>query len=154
MFTHLPGDCDNVRRSANSDEETYWVAFASVRNSSNPLLGDYLSGYPLLRKFLVRFSYLTGTVIEALGNFYSSDAVKNFGNSLMSPRYLFFSFKSNYGMIAEVDVNGKIITAFSSPDGQTTHLSEVCEMRSKPDERVLLFGSFSNSYLGRLVIKK
>jgi len=70
LFSQLPGECDNVRRSAQS-EETYWVAFASVRNASNPLLSDRLAGSPLIRKFLVRLSYLTGTVIEALGNVYN-----------------------------------------------------------------------------------
>lgn len=155
LFTQLPGECDNVRRSANFDKETYWVAFASVRNASNPLLADRLSSYPMLRKIFVRLSYVTGSMIEALGNLYSFDSVSSFGYSLKSGiKYLFFFFGSNYGMIAEVDVSGKIITAYSSPDGQTNHLSEVCEMKAKPDERVLIIGSYSNSYLGRLIIKK
>jgi len=155
FFTQLPGECDNVRRSANSEKETYWVAFASVRNSSNPLLSDRLADSPLIRKFLVRFSYLTGTVIEALGNLYNFESFKSFGHSMKSGiQFLFLLYASDYGMITEVNANGKIIAAYSSPDGQTTHLSEVCEMKGTNDQRVLYIGSYSNSYLARLVVKK
>lgn len=155
LFAELPGECDNIRRSANSEQETYWVAYASVRNATNPLLADRLAGMPLVRKFLVRFSYLAGSLIEAVGNLYNVDALKSYGYSMKSGvQFLFLLLASDYGMITEVNANGKIITAYSSPDGKTTHLSEVCEIKGETDERILYIGSYSNSYLARLVVKK
>lgn len=155
LFANLPGECDNVRRSANADEETYWVAFASVRNASNPLLSDRLADLPLVRKFLVRLSYFTGCLVEAVGNLYNAETLKSYGFSLKSgTQFLFLLFAGDYGMITEVDATGKIITAYSSPDGKTTHLSEVLEMKGAKDERVLYIGSYSNSYLARLIVKK
>lgn len=152
IFANLPGACDNIRRSGNSKKETYWVAFASVRNSSNPLLLDQLSDRPVIRKFLARFSYFTGSVIETLGELFYLDSLKSVGYSLK--RGLLFLYSAyGYGMIAEVDANGKIITAYSSPDGETSHLSEVCEVEGSKGERILYLGSYSNSYLGRLIIK-
>jgi len=155
FFAALPGECDNVRRSANSDEETYWVAFASVRNASNPLLADRLASLPLVRKFFVRLSYFTGSLAEAVGNLYNFERLKSYGLSLKSGiQFLFLLFASDYGMITELNADGKIITAYSSPDGKTTHLSEVCEMKGANGERILYIGSYSNSYLARLIVKK
>jgi len=155
LFTELPGECDNIRRST-TDRETYWVAFASVRNASNPLLFlDRLSGRPLVRKFVVRLAYLTGTLIETVGNLCYFETMRSFGGSLKSGgNILFYLYASDYGMITEVNADGKIITAYSSPDGKTNHLSEVCEVVGSKDERILFIGSYSNSYLGRLVVKK
>ncbi len=155
LFAELPGECDNVRRSGNPDQETYWVAFASVRNASNPLLSDRLADVPLLRKFLVRLTYFTGYVVEAVGNLYNFERLQSLGYSLQSgTQFLFLLFASDYGMITEVNSNGKIITAYSSPDGKTTHLSEVCEVKGAKGERILYIGSYSNSYLARLAVKK
>lgn len=155
LFANLPGECDNVRRSANSDQETYWVAYASVRNASHPLLADRLAGMPLVRKFLVRLSYFAGSLVEAVGNLYHIESLQSYGFSLKSGiQFLFILFASDYGMITELDASGKIITAYSSPDGKTTHLSEVCEVNGAKGERILYIGSYSNSYLARLVVPR
>lgn len=152
---NVKGECDNVRRSGNAEQETYWVAYASVRNASNPLLSDRFARRPLFRKFMVRVSYLTGTLVEGLGNLFNFEFFRTVGFSLKSgTQFLFLLYASDYGMITEVNANGKIITAYSSPDGKTTHLSEVCEMKGAKDERILYIGSYSNSYLARLVVKK
>lgn len=154
LFAALPGECDNVRRSANR-EETYWVAFGSVRNASNALLTDRLSDVPLLRKFLVRLFDLSGNVVESIGNLYNFEKLKSLGASIKPGiQHLFTLYGSSYGMITEVNANGKIITAYSSPDGQTTHLSEVLELKGDKGERVLYIGSYSNSYLARLIVRK
>lgn len=155
LFAELPGECDNIRRSANTDQETYWVAYASVRDASNPLWADRLAGMPLVRKFLVRFSYFVGSLIEDAGNLYNFERLQSLGFSMKSGiQYLFLLFASDYGMITELNASGKIITAYSSPDGKTTHLSEVCEIKGAQGERILYIGSYSNSYLARLVVKK
>lgn len=154
LFANLPGECDNVRRSG-SAQETYWVAFASVRNATNPLLSDRLAGRPLVRKFMSRLSFFTGVIIESIGNMLNYEPLQSMGFSLKSGiQFLFLLYGSDYGMITELNGNGKIITAYSSPDGRTTHLSEVCEMKGAKGERVLYIGSYSNSYLARLVVKK
>lgn len=154
LFTELPGECDNVRRSA-SDQETYWVAFASVRNSSNPLMADRLADVPLLRKFIVRLLDFSGNIIESVGNRFNIEQLQSFGSSIKPGlQHLFLVFGSSYGMISEVNANGKIITAYSSPDGETTHLSEVLELKGDKGERILYIGSYSNSYLARLIVRK
>lgn len=153
VFANIPGLCDNIRRSANPDEETYWVAFASVRNASHPALLDRLSDSPLIRKFLSRLLYFSGAVIETTGELMYSEPLKAMGDSFKKGMpFLYFAY--GYGMIAEYDANGKVVTAYSSPGGETSHLSEVCEVMGKTGERILYLGSYSNSYLGRLVIKK
>ncbi|XP_037030637.1 adipocyte plasma membrane-associated protein-like [Bradysia coprophila] len=155
FFAALPGECDNIRRSANRDQETYWVAYASVRNASTPLMADRLADVPLLRKFLVRLAFLSSTAIENVGNVFNIEQLQSLGHSLKPTiDKVFLLYATNYGMITEVNANGKIITAYSSPDGQTTHLSEVLEVKGDKGERILYIGSYSNSYLARLVIRK
>lgn len=152
LFANLPGACDNIRRSANPNEESYWVAFASVRNSSDPLLLDRLADQPIIRKFLIRIFYFTGTVMETLGELFYWNSLKSLGFSFQRGMpFLYFAY--GYGMIAEYDIEGKVIIAYSSPGGETSHLSEVCEVKGKSNERVLYLGSYSNSYLGLLVVK-
>lgn len=153
VFANLPGECDNIRRSANRVKETYWVAFASVRTSSMPLLFDRLSDSPLIRKFLGRLGYFSGEIIETIGELLYSEALKSTGY-LFKKGMPFLHFAYGFGMIAEYDANGNIVTAYSSLSGETSHLSEVCEVAGDNGERILYLGSYSNSYLGRLVIEK
>ncbi|KAJ6628657.1 Adipocyte plasma membrane-associated protein, partial [Pseudolycoriella hygida] len=153
IFAKLPGPCDNIRRSANRDHETYWVAFAFVRNSSNPVMFDRLSESPLIRTFVSRLLYFSGELVEIVGELFYSETLKATGYSLKKG-IPFFKFVNGHGMIAEYDANGEAITSYSSLDGKTGHLSEVCEVEGDNGERVLYLGSYSNSYLGKLVVKK
>lgn len=152
VFANLPGECDNIRRSA-ANKESYWVAFASARNSSNPVLFDRLADSPLIRKFLSRLTYFSGEVIESVGELFYSETLKSAGHSFKQGiPFLYFAY--GFGMIAEYDGNGNVITAYYSPGGETSHLSEVCEVEGDNGERILYLGSYSNSYLGRLVVAK
>lgn len=126
VFANLPGACDNIRRSANPQVESYWVAFASVRNSSNPVLFDRLADYPLTRKFVSRLLYFSGEIIESIGELFYSETLKSVGYSFKRGMPFLLS-AYGYGMIAEYDAAGNVMTAYSSPNGETSHLSEVCE---------------------------
>lgn len=153
VFANLPGECDNVRRSANPTVESYWVAFAMARNSSNPLLLDRLGESPLIRKFLGRFLHLFGVIIETIGELVYSESLKAIGYSFKKGMPLLM-LDQCYGMIAEYDIDGNVLSAYYSLTGETSHLSEVLEVEGDNGDRILYLGSYSNSYLGRLVIKK
>ncbi len=152
LFANLPGECDNVRRSGNLKKETYWVAFASARNSSNPMLIDRLADSPIIRKFVGRLLHFSGAIIETIGELFYSETLKTTGYAFKKGMPL-LGLDKGYGMIAEYDIKGNVIAAYYSPNGETSHLSEVCEVDGENGERILYLGSYSNSYLGRLVLK-
>lgn len=153
LFATLPGECDNIRRSANPKIESYWVAMAIARNSSNPTFLDNLGDSPLARKFLGRLIHLTGVIIETMGELFYSESLKSTGYEYKNGMPLLFMGNA-LGLIVEYDINGNIKTAYYSQDGQINHLSEVCEVIDENGDQILYLGSYSNSYLGRLVVMR
>lgn len=61
LIDNLPGEPENIRRTLNKQEETYWIGLALTRDYNDQLsfMDDY-STEPNLRKLILRSSYLLG----------------------------------------------------------------------------------------------
>lgn len=155
VFTdRLPGEPDNIKRSQNPDEETYWIGLFSARNKHFPSLSlDFFAKYPLLRRFFFRLTRLTGFVLESIAKVVQNDKFLDFAFEVKISSML-NAFASEYGMGVEVDSKGRIINSLHSPDGRTRTLSEVFEYKRTETEQRFYLGSFSNKYLGRLVLPR
>lgn len=151
LFANLPGECDNIRRSANAKKESYWIALPSVRMSPNSELFDRLIESPLIRKFLGRLYYLAGGIVETIGELIYSESLKSTGHLLKNGVLSLIAHKS--GMIAELDAKGQVMAAYFSVNGEISFLSEVCEVAGDNGDRILYLGSFGNNFLGKLVVK-
>jgi sugar lactone lactonase YvrE len=97
--TNLPGFPDNIRLST---QGTFYVGLASPRYEGKLSLFDKLGPLPWARKLMA---------------------------ALLPERYLgqiFGMFKSNYGLVLELDTNGKIIGSYHDPEG--TVISDVSQV--------------------------
>lgn len=147
---NLPGEPDNVRRSA-SKQETYWVALFSGRNGSHPhFFMDMLQDKPLTRKAIAQIVHNLGAGIFWVGDAFNFSPFKDVGYKLKSG-FLFATNIAERGLILEIDSKGKVIRSLHSPDKKVTALSEVREVIEN-GKRVLYLGSYYNYYLGRLVL--
>ncbi|RWS11637.1 adipocyte plasma membrane-associated protein-like protein [Dinothrombium tinctorium] len=146
----LPGEPDNVRRSS-GQKETYWVALAFIRNSSQPTPFDTLSNKPLLRKAIFRFIHALGSCLEYLGTLSNYVPLKEIGYKVKTGYVLQSSSLTSKmrGLAIEVDASGKILRSLHSPDGHTILFSELREV-VEGNKKVLYIGSYLNDYLGKL----
>lgn len=151
---NLPGEPDNIKRSANREKETYWVGLFAGRNKHSPhLILDTLVETGMLKRFAFRFSRLVGFVIEQVGILLKSDCLTSIGFDV-KVGYQFGLRICDYGLAVEIDSEGVILNSMHSPDGSTCSLSEAFEIKQTPTERHFLLGSYMNPYLGRLVLPK
>ncbi|XP_076308523.1 adipocyte plasma membrane-associated protein-like, partial [Tachypleus tridentatus] len=141
VFAKLPGEPDNIRPSKNGG---YWVALCFSRHAGSPTLNDRLAPYPAIRKLVARLLHVTGTILNYFSQFVSSPAVKNYVHLVESGKFL-LNLMPRYGMVVELDKNGKIIRSLQSSDDQVAMLSEVLEHNKN-----LYIGSFINPFLLKL----
>ena len=114
--TNLPGNPDNVRIS--HDGKSFFVAFCMVRPPGKFNVVDFAMRSPNLRWFL--FNIVPHKLHQ----------------------YLMSEYKeSDYGLAAELDLNGKILRTFHAPEGKINHLSQITD-----DGKNLYVSSFSNPY--------
>lgn len=156
LIDNLPGEPDNIRRSA-SKQETYWVALALARTSQQKVLADYFDELPIIRNLLIRIVYATGNLIELIGRAFDVQRIIEAGYRF---KYIDMSIANDMmavigrlnGMALEIDSNGKVLNCLHAPDGKTTLLSEVREVREN-NKRVLYLGSVINNYIGKVELK-
>lgn len=154
LFTvGLPGEPDNIRRSA-LKEETYWVAVAMARNLTSQNTQDWLNTRPVLRKLLLRSMNLIGKGLQSLGKLTGYYPLQEIGTGLTTGADFIMTYKDQYGMVIEIDKNGKIINSLHSPDGKFSLLSEAKEIRLNEHETVVYLGSFVNDFLGKIYLKR
>ncbi|KAI6183783.1 Adipocyte plasma membrane-associated protein [Aphelenchoides bicaudatus] len=120
---NLPGFPDNIRLST---QGTFYVGLASPRYQGKLSLFDALGPHSWARKLLA---------------------------SALPERYLglvFGLFKSNYGLVVELDINGKIIGSYHDPDGSIVpDVSQVSD-----DQHYLYLGSFHSNFIAQVPKKK
>lgn len=155
LLDNLPGEPDNIKRSADRSRETFWVALYSARNKHKPHFAfDVLGQNAYLIRFAVRLQALVGTVVEWIGKQSDCDCLLKLGVGIKSG-LIPNAGKCEYGMAIEIDAQGNILNSLHSPDGHTCALSEVFEQEDQADgQRRFLLGSATNSYVGRLTLPK
>ncbi|XP_076324227.1 adipocyte plasma membrane-associated protein-like [Tachypleus tridentatus] len=140
----LPGEPDNIRPSSSGG---YWVALTSGRTASSLGKLDYLAEYPLIRKIMARFSFLTSSCFNYILQIWPSPVLKDL--AFKAEQFtMFFQLVPKYGLILELSSNGDIIRSMHSPDGSAPFLSEVLDLSDS-----LYVGSFINPFLLRMKIK-
>ncbi|XP_072032589.1 adipocyte plasma membrane-associated protein-like [Amphiura filiformis] len=95
----------------------YWVGFAAVRKQPFSMY-DFMASRPWIRTFIAKL--------------FNQEFIMN--------------FVPKYGLVVELDENGKIIRSLHDPTGQTiTGVSEVLDLGSH-----LYFGSYDAPFIGKL----
>jgi len=123
FVTNLPGFPDNIRLST---QGTFYVGLASPRYEGKISLFDKLGPLPWARTLLA---------------------------SILPERYLghvFGLFKSNYGLVVEIDTNGKIIGSYHDPEGSV--IPDVSQVSD--DKNYLYLGSFHSNFIAQVPKKK
>ncbi|KAE9555764.1 hypothetical protein FO519_000978 [Halicephalobus sp. NKZ332] len=115
--TNLPGNPDNIRIS--HDGKSFFVALCISRLPGEFNSIDFVMSSPNLRWFLFNI------IPHKLHQFLMMEHTE-----------------SDYGLAAELDLNGKIIRTFHAPEGKINHLSQITD-----DGKNLYVSSFMNPFL-------
>jgi len=115
---------------------------------------DWLSDKPWIREEIMQNFTALGQKIEVLGSKWSNSNLERLGFRLRNLHFFYDEAMSNdYGMILELDANGRLLGSLHSIDGTNYRISEVVEGPTEnPYERVLYMGSYSNPYILKLII--
>lgn len=154
LASNLPGEPDNIKRSADPNRETYLVGLFMGRNKHNPSLFDKVTDKPILRRFSFRLQRAIGNIIHIIGEMSECEFLISLGFEIKVGNKMSDDSAKHYGLMIEIDANGKIINSFHDPTGQSSGFSELHEIQNTETERHFLLGSFQGHYLGRLVVKK
>ncbi|KAI7695212.1 hypothetical protein SSS_09777 [Sarcoptes scabiei] len=151
IINDLPGHPDNIKRSLNRQNETYWIGMFNGRQQDSLTIPERISQYSILKRFFLRVIRLIGFSIENIGHLLGSKRLQSIGFDIRVGNFL-LNWIANYGLAIKIDLNGNVLESLHSPDGHTTALSEVFEFKRDKRKKVLYLGSLINNYLGRLVI--
>ena len=126
----------------------------NARNVSSPSMIDWLSDKPWIREEIMQNFTALGQKIEMLGAKWTNSNLERLGFRLKNLHFFYDEALSNdYGMVLELDSNGRLLGSLHSIDGSNFRLSEVVEGPTEnPYERVLYIGSYSNPYILKLTI--
>lgn len=149
FIDNLPGEPDNIRRSAAKDE-TYW--FTIARNVANLGIMQFIEK-PFLRAFAARLLYL-GQYIESFGRHFNLIFIEELGLNIRSG-FILMQFKLHeifikYANIIEISKTGQILQTLQSNDGHINLITEAREVKTSDDESELYLGNVVDSYLGRI----
>lgn len=126
----------------------------NARNVSSPSMLDWLSDKPWIREEIMQNFTALGQKIESLAAKWSNSHLEKLGFRLKNLHFFYEEALANdYGMILELDSNGRLLGSLHSIDGTNYRLSEVVEGPTEnPYERVLYIGSYTNPYILKLTI--
>ena len=151
---NLPGESEHLIRSSEKQHETYWLPIVNARNVSHPNLIDWMSDKPWLRQEILDKYTDIGNNIEELGKKWKNERLERLGFDMRTGwQFYAQNIANDYGMILEMDANGKILGSLHSVDGRNGRITEAVEGPSdNPYERVLYIGSFGYPYILSLKI--
>lgn len=151
---NLPGEGEHLIRSLDKYQETYWLPVVNARNVSSPSMIDWLSDKPWIREEIMQNFTALGQKIEMLGSKWTNPNLERLGFRLKNLHFFYDEALTNdYGMVLELDANGRLLGSLHSMDGANFRLSEVVEGPTEnPYERVLYIGSYVNPYILKLTI--
>lgn len=151
---NLPGEGEHLIRSLDKYQETYWLPVMNARNVSSPSMIDWLSDKPWIREEIMQNFTALGQKIEMLGSKWSNSNLERLGFRLRNLHFFYDEALTNdYGLVLELDANGRLLGSLHSIDGTNFRLSEVVEGPTEnPYERILYIGSYVNPYILKLTI--
>lgn len=141
-------------RSLDKYQETYWLPVVNARNVSSPSMIDWLSDKPWIREEIIQNFTALGQKIEVLGAKWTNANLEKLGFRLKNLHFFYDEAMANdYGMVLELDANGRLLGSLHSMDGANHRISEVVEGPTENSyERVLYMGSYVNPYILKLTI--
>lgn len=115
---------------------------------------DWLSDKPWIREEIMQNFTALGQKIEMLGSKWSNANLERLGFRLKNLHFFYDEAMSNdYGLVLELDANGRLLGSLHSTDGNNFRISECVEGPTEnPYERVLYMGSYVNQYILKLTI--
>lgn len=115
---------------------------------------DWLSDKPWIREEIIQNFTALGQKIEVLGAKWANANLEKLGFRLKNLHFFYDEAMANdYGMVLELDANGRLLGSLHSMDGQNFRISEVVEGPTENSyERVLYMGSYVNPYILKLTI--
>jgi len=119
FLDNLPGFPDNIRMSHNG---TYWVGLAFIRRRDSFNLQDTLGPYPRIRNLLAKIT------------------------PSKSIAQLMHRFLPRYGLIVQVDANGKYVSSLHDPTGKK--VPSVSEIHD--DGTALYLGSYHSHFIAKV----
>ena len=125
---NLPGEADHLIRSEDKTRETYWMPIVNARNVSNPSLLDWMSDKPQVRKEILDHYQYIGNSIEQIGQKWKNERLERLGFTMKTGLQFYQqNVGNNYGMILEMDKDGRILGSIHSVDGTNSFISEAIE---------------------------
>ena len=125
---NLPGEADHLIRSEDKTRETYWMPIVNARNVSNPSLLDWMSDKPQVRKEILDHYQYIGNSVEQIGQKWKNERLERLGFTMKTGLQFYQqNVGNNYGMILEMDKDGRILGSIHSVDGTNSFISEAIE---------------------------
>lgn len=119
FLDNMPGFPDNIRMSHNG---TYWVGLAFVRRREKFSFADALGPYPMIRNMLAKIIPMKHIIP------------------------LLHTFSPSYGLIVQVDTNGKYVSSLHDPTGKRVpSVSEIDD-----DGKSLYMGSYHSKFIAKV----
>nr|QKV49916.1 hemomucin [Locusta migratoria] len=141
----LPGLPDNLSHDGKGG---YFVPLVMAADKDHPAINHIISGYPILRKFLVRLLALVEMPFQFIERFYPNYYTKRATHWIGHFESVQFVGPKRT-TILRLDKDGKVLDSMHCLDGTLSSISEVIEF-----EDALYFGSPFNSYIGRIKLEK
>lgn len=150
VLLDLPGEPDNIRRSARRDVETYWVAISAPRTKLSSLAYDFYSDKPIMRKIVITCYQLIGSTIENFGELFGFAKLVENGLSIKTLQPFWETYHRS--LVIEIDAKGNVIRSLYSNDGYIHSISEVNDEIMENGQHIIRLGSYANDYLGVLTL--
>lgn len=137
FWASVGGWPDNIRRGADVDQETYWVACACALSDGhrfNPT--DYLLSHPNVARITLKSISLLGRLVEWLGdNILRSNRVRDFG-FLMRNNWLLENEVCHRGIVIQYDSEGNVLRSLQTTNSHSKwkFISEAREILLSTEE--------------------
>lgn len=159
LWAWLPNVPDNLRRSTDTDRESYWTVGCAdlplgTKDSPRFDIGDKLSDLPMLRKLIAKHTYFIGASIEFFGSLIRSTPMINLGYTLKTGESI-TPFMCGQMLALKFNSSGEIESSIHSSSLPSDFLffSHIVDMPATlSSQRVYYLGSPTYDYIGKLTV--
>lgn len=155
----VPGYPDNVRRGLDSKDgtPTYWAACGCAVSDGKFEIAEFFNLHPQLRKLLLKLLHFSGSIIEFVGQTFSSVCLQDAG-LLIKASWFKRDPYCNHGLVLQFNENGQVLQSLHASGFHSSFrmISEAHQVPIVDDISInstqshLYLGSVYYSYLGRL----
>lgn len=178
LWSRVPGLPDNIKRGADPNIETYWVACAcAIEDAKHFDMTIFTAHHPVLTRIFSKMVSMIGRIVEFLGDkIIKSNIMRDYGFAWRNGWLFPVDPVCRHGIVLQYDRDGKIIRSLQAPNfgsdwkliseaheilvpietvNQTSSTESSSNDTKKNDsvsttKRYLYLGSVYYSYLGRI----